>query len=149
MDRAEIHRTRRHLPHWERVGSTYFITFRVKRGELSGDERRIVFDHVRSGDPGFYALSALVVMPDHVHLLARPREGVDLSRMMKGIKGVAARLVNQHRGTRGVVWQDESYDRIMRDVEEAINKARYIYENPVRAGLVEVAGLYPYGFLSL
>ena len=78
---------RRNLPHWSREGSTYFITFRLRTAELTMDERAIVLAHLRSGGPRFYKLIAAVVMPDHVHALAAPNEGVGLSRMMKGIKG--------------------------------------------------------------
>jgi hypothetical protein len=34
------------------------------------------------------------------------------------------------------VWQDESYDRIIRDDQELEEKLLYMYNNPVKAGLV-------------
>ena len=45
---------------------------------------------------------------------------------------------------RGRLWQDGYYDRILRDDEQTIVVARYILENPVRAGLVEGFDEYPY-----
>lgn len=137
MPGPKLHRMKRHLPHWELDGSTYFITFRLKTGALTPAERRLAFDHVMRGDGRFYVLFALVVMPDHVHLLARPNEAVDLTRMMKGIKGVTAKLINESRRVSGPVWLGESYDRIIRDEAEAIEKQNYIVQNPVRAGIVE------------
>ena len=135
---------RRHLPHWDLPGSTYFITFRVDSGQMSEQEQQLVFDHIVTGDDTFYDLIAAVVMPDHVHLIIRPRDGYSLSRVMKGIKGVSARQVNNARSVQGAFWQDEYHDRILRSEEEVIEKARYLLENPTRAGLVNSGESYPF-----
>jgi putative transposase len=129
-------RRRRNLPHWTLDGSTYYVTFRTLSGTLSDEERRLVLEHVRSGDDKFYQLAAAVVMPDHVHLLLHPMPAYDLSRIMKGIKGVSAHKINQLRGTTGTIWQDESWDRIVRDAVEFDEKLQYMADNPVKAGLV-------------
>jgi len=126
---------RRKLPHWHLGGSTYYITFRIKNGELDAQDRRIVLEHVLSGNKRFYQLIAMVIMPDHAHLLLNPLEGMDLSRIMKGIKGVSAKRINERRGSSGSVWQDESWDRIMRDQQELDEKLRYMLNNPVKNGL--------------
>lgn len=145
-DELKVHR--RNLPHWYYKGSTYFITFRVLIGELTPTERLIVLNHLRSGDPKFYKLFAAVVMPDHVHCIVAPNSGVDLSRMAKGMKGVSAKLVNESRGVRGSLWQDESFDRLLRDRDEFLEKLNYLCENPVRKGLVEQSEDYPFLFLA-
>jgi REP element-mobilizing transposase RayT len=74
-------------------------------------------------------------MPDHVHLLLRPKKEYSLSRVMRGIKGVSAHKVNQHRGTKERVWQNESFDRIVRDGIEFDQKLKYMYNNPLKKGL--------------
>ena len=145
----KLNKSRRWLPHWELSGATYFVTFRLLRGELSDSERQIVLNHLIEGIDKFYSLDIAVVMPDHCHLLIRPRPSFDLPRVMKGIKGVSARLINQSRGTSGTVWQDESQDRIIRDEKEGLEKARYILENPVRAGLVDKASDYLYVYRGI
>ena len=86
-------------------------------------------------------------MPDHAHLLLTPREVYSLSRIMKGIKGASARQVNLRRtdtnvhstkrGTSGSIWQDESFDRIVRDQSELNEKLSYMLNNPVKRGLTE------------
>ena len=133
----KLNKSRRRLPHWELNGATYFVTFRLLQGVLSDKECQMMLDHLIDGDGVFYSLPVAVVMPDHCHLLIRPKPDSDLARVMKGIKGVSARLINQSRGTTGSIWQDESQDRIMRDEDEAIQKAQYIFDNPRRAGLVD------------
>ena len=81
-------------------------------------------------------------MPDHVHLLLKPEElepglWVDLSNIMKGIKGATARKINLALGTTGTVWQKETFDRLIRDEEELYQKWNYMFWNPKFAGLVE------------
>jgi REP element-mobilizing transposase RayT len=76
-------------------------------------------------------------MPDHVHMLLCPSPGTPLNRVMKGIKGVTARKLNKQRGTRGAMWQDEYYDRIVRDNDEFVGKLQYMFHNPLGYGLVE------------
>jgi putative transposase len=137
MSEPNLRIKQRRLPHWTLAGSTYFVTFRVNRTTLSQVERQIVVRHVCSGHRKFYNLAAAVVMPDHAHLIFMPQGGFTLSRILKGIKGVSAHQVNSYRGTRGSVWQDESWDRILRDAAEFEEKLQYMIDNPVKAGLVQ------------
>jgi len=65
----------------------------------------------------------------------QPNEGIELARAMKGIKGVSARKINQSRGTSGHVWQDEYWDRIVRDDNELQEKMHYMFNNPIKKGL--------------
>ncbi len=129
--------TRRHLPHWTTEGATYFVTMRLRTVPLTRGEIQLVLEHILSGNGRFYDLDAVVVMPDHVHLLLLPKPGYTLSGVMKGIKGTTARRLNQSRRRHGTVWQDESFDRIVRDEKEFKEKLGYMYLNPVKAGLTD------------
>ena len=137
------------LPHWQFGGSTYFITFRSARGVLPGTALDSLRDHLRDGHGTQYDLDFAVLMPDHVHLLLRPREitegaWVDLGDVMQKIKGGSARKINIALGTTGTVWQKESYDRIVRDSAEYEKHWNYMFWNPRIAGLVEDPDAYPY-----
>lgn len=134
---SHIHVTRRHLPHWTAEGATYFITFRTKGGFLTVQEQVLALEHFKQGDKVFYTLIAVIVMPDHVHVLLTPRIHYGLSRVMKGLKGVAAHKINALRGSRRRVWQDESYDRIVRNNKELRRFFRYMLNNPLKKGLCE------------
>jgi hypothetical protein len=59
-----------------------------------------------------------------------------LAQIMSGLKGSAAHAINKALGRRGPVWQDESFDHVLRSDESAVSKVEYICENPVRRGLV-------------
>ncbi len=104
------------------------------------EERRIAFEACRRFHRDRYIIYALVVMPDHVHMLIRPLPSGDdvfwhLGKLLGGMKGFSAREINARRDRKGAVWQDESYDRILRE-GEFTEKWQYIRLNPVRAGLV-------------
>jgi len=129
--------TRRKLPHWTLKGSTYFVTFRIVQGELSKEEQKLVLEHIRKDNEKFYTLIAVVVMPDHAHLLFTPREKYKLSRILKGIKGTTARQINSKRGTSGSIWLNESFDRIIRDQKELDEKLNYMLYNPLKKNLVD------------
>lgn len=101
MQEPRLTINRRRLPHWFLPGSTYYVTFRLAAGELLAEERRLVLEHIKAGHGRFYELAAATVMPDHVHLLFKPTGDITLSRIMKGIKGVSARLLNERRNTKG------------------------------------------------
>ncbi len=143
---------RRHLPHWEQPGAVYYITFAVADGVSvclsDAPAVDILVEALHHDDGRRYELRAYVVMPDHVHMILMPlRRGkgtVPLSEIMKALKGATAHRMNAALGRRGRLWQDESYDRIIRDAKEHRQKLRYIQNNPVRAGLVDRADEWPW-----
>jgi len=145
MSEKPISRKRRSLPHWTLEGTVYFITFRLAHGTLDHHERSVVLDHLRSGNLKFYNLAGAVIMPDHVHLLLKPIPPYNLSQIMKGIKGVSSHKINTLRQTTGTVWQIESWDRIVRDADDFMEKLTYMADNPVKSELVRQVEEYPFG----
>jgi len=89
--------------------------------------------HYRKGSD--YELHLFVVMANHVHLLITP--AIDVSLLTKSLKRFTAKEGNRMLGLTGhPFWQDESYDRLVRNEDEFRRIARYIEMNPVKAGLV-------------
>jgi REP element-mobilizing transposase RayT len=83
---------------------------------------------------GEYELHGYVIMPNHVHILITPLR--ELPAIMQSLKGHTAREANKILGLTGhPFWQDESYDRFVRNEQEFGKIASYIEMNPVRAGL--------------
>ena len=80
---------------------------------------------------------AFVIMPDHLHWLMQLREGYALSDVVHFVKSDSARLVNRLRKGWGSVWQKGFHDRAIRREELLQVHARYIVNNPVRAGIVD------------
>ena len=133
--------TRRNLPHIQRPEATYFVTFRLRKGQLAPAERDIVLSACTYWHGSKMTLHCAVVMPDHVHLLLTPHEAapgrwVPLGDILHSIKRYTARQINKSRKRRGSLWMDETFDRLVRDQREFIEKWDYIEHNPVTAGLV-------------
>jgi len=88
---------------------------------------------------------AWVLMPDHLHWLFRLGSQCNLGDAMKLFKARSAHQTNRVLGRSGRVWQRAFYDHGVRRDEDLVATARYIVANPIRAGLVERAGMYPFG----
>jgi REP element-mobilizing transposase RayT len=87
------------------------------------------------------AIHAVVIMPDHVHLLLTALRDADghlysLVEILQAIKSASAHSLNRVLRHSGPVWQEESFDHVLRSVESFEEKVEYIRQNPVRAGLV-------------
>jgi type I restriction enzyme R subunit len=83
-----------------------------------------------------------VIMPNHVHLLVLPTPGNELESVMKRIKGASAVECNRLLQRSGTFWQAESYDHIVRSLEQLHAYRRYVAENPTKAGIA----LHPLAF---
>jgi REP element-mobilizing transposase RayT len=94
-------------------------------------------------------LYAAVVMPDHVHLLLSPRRDRDgwpfpLVDILQCVKSATAHRINRLLHVSGPVWEEESFDHVLRSSESLKEKCEYIRQNPVRRGLVQKAEDYPW-----
>jgi REP element-mobilizing transposase RayT len=125
---------RRKLPHWRQEQATYFVTWRLARGqrELDGSERDLVSAAIRKFDGQRYELAAYVVMDDHVHVLLIPLPPFELGAILHSCKLFTARQMRHEHKRFGQVWQDEYFDRIMRGDHEFRQKAEYLVGNPTR-----------------
>ena len=123
---------RRHLPHWRQDHATYFVTWRLARGEpeLDSSERDLVMAAIRKFDGQRYELSAFVVMDDHVHVLLAPLPPHEVRAILHSWKSFTARQMQREHKKLGPVWQNEYFDRIVRDDHEFLQKAAYIAGNP-------------------
>ncbi len=85
---------------------------------------------------------AWVVMPDHMHVLIELGEIEPLSLVVQRIKSLIAAGINQERNKRQPVWQRGYFDHAIRTNEDVHSAARYIINNPIRAGLAMNIGDY-------
>jgi REP element-mobilizing transposase RayT len=99
---------------------------------------QVVYDAVVYGQDQLhlYDLCAWVIMLNHLHLLINPQ--ADLARITQSIKGYTARQANILLNRTGLpFWQQESYDRWVRERAGREKVVRYIENNPVAAGLAK------------
>ena len=132
---------RRNLPHMEKPGATYYVSFSTRREFILPEEARtLVFDHCLFENGRRVHMHAFVVMPDHVHMLFTPlldeqEDPYSLAEIMNGIKGASSHSVNNLLRRKGKLWEPESFDRITRSDGDFEFRLLYIVENPIAAGL--------------
>ncbi len=83
-----------------------------------------------------YELDCYAVMPNHAHAIIRPLTAEHpLEEILGSWKKHSSRRINRELRQTGDLWQEESYDRIIRDEEHLWRAIQYIGSNPDKAGL--------------
>ena len=123
--------------------ASIFLPGAVKKGRFFPPRNEPLLWSRYYWDGRKWTLYAAVIMPDHVHALVQPLAlpecaGVyDLAEIIHSVKSFSVHQINRLRGSRGSLWQDERYDRIIRDEEEFLGKWQYIMNNPLKNELVQ------------
>jgi putative transposase len=96
-------------------------------------------------DGSRYRLHAWTIMPNHVHVLISGVAGVTLGSIVSSWKRFTAREANRQLGRNGAFWQDDYWDRFIRNEEHFFATIDYIDQNPVKAGLADQPRLWSWG----
>ncbi|MGC8731487.1 MAG: REP-associated tyrosine transposase, partial [Halothiobacillaceae bacterium] len=145
-----VAKSRRKLPHWEKEGACYFVTYRTQEGIVLPDRaREVVLENWKHWSGRRYDLWQAVVMPDHVHLLLSPLPKDDgsywtLAEILHTAKSYTANEINRLLGRQGPLWQDERFDHIVRSPASFEEKWHYIRQNPCKRGLASSPDEYPW-----
>lgn len=126
---------------------------------------KLVVDALHFRDGQVYRLDAYCVMSNHVHAVFAPfltaeelreillpeglrfiSEHPPLDRIMQSLKGYTAWQCNRALARKGVFWQQESYDHVVRDDAEFDRIVKYVLQNPVKAGLVKDWQEWPWNY---
>jgi putative transposase len=83
---------------------------------------------------------AYCFMPDHLHLLVQSTGSHSLIGFVKEFKQRTAYQFKRASGRR--LWQKSYHDHFMRDEDDLLSAAWYVFRNPVRAGIVARAEEY-------
>jgi REP element-mobilizing transposase RayT len=169
------YRYQRRLPHLQRADADLFVTFCTARYQLPNSARDLVLAHLlreanvatpdvahahvaRAPSPASCPnprihLHAAVIMPDHVHMLLQPLHDRDgwpypLVDILQSLKSATAHRINKLLHHSGPVWQDESFDHVLRSDESLKQKCEHLQQNPVRRGLVNRPDDYPWLWLN-
>lgn len=97
----------------------------------------LVEDALFYHDADRYHLLAWVIMPNHVHALIEVIQGYSLQQIVHSWKSFTAHKINAMLNRTGKCWQEDYYDRFIRDEVHYKNVVNYIHLNPVKAGLVK------------
>lgn len=94
-------------------------------------------------------IHAHCLMPNHFHLVIEPWEDGALSAYMQWLTGCYACYLRERTGTvgHGHVFQRRFWSTSISDDVHLVTVIRYVEANPVRAGLVSQAELWPWSSL--
>ncbi|MGH7852916.1 MAG: transposase [Candidatus Binatia bacterium] len=82
-----------------------------------------------------YVMESFIVMPNHVHTLFRLIEPHRLETVVKSWKGFTARAINRRLNKHGRLWQEDYWDRMIRNESHFLKCRDYIHTNPNKARL--------------
>jgi putative transposase len=137
---------------------------------LSDSAKDVVLSSFHFHNNKKYHLRACVVMDDHAHCIlqpveiknnsqarrlvppgtpVQPHEYHSLAQITHSIKSYSSNRIHKLLNRKGRIWQDENYDRIIRDEKEYLEKMNYITNNPVKAGFVEASENYKWLFVAV
>ncbi len=137
---------RRKLPHdipsWVVEGAHHFITINCRqRGVNTLCHRNIATalfaEARRCEDAGHWYLWLMLLMPDHIHLIAT----FDL---LRGIRKTIAQWKRFQATHYGIQWQPNFFEHRLRNQDEFDEKTHYIRMNAVRQELILTAEDWPY-----
>jgi putative transposase len=98
-----------------------------------------------------YIIEAIVILPEHIHMIIRPKIPTEYSKIIRHIKrsfvyGLDQEVKDQgkaelsnskyHRGHAGI-WQERFYEHTIRDEKDWLEKMEYIKYNPIKHNYVE------------
>ncbi len=129
---------------------TFFVTTKTSMGRAllqSEQNASLLVDVLRShAREGKFKVHDFVVMPDHVHLLITLSGQLTIEKAMQLIKGGFSYRVKKEHGYAGEVWQRGFWELRVKDQESFARHREYIAQNPVRRGLVDTPGEFPFCF---
>ena len=135
----------KHLPYTgrQRYSLTYCTDWKRKWFENGEAVQLVLSQFLRVATNEGFAVLVYCFMPDHVHLLVEGlREDSDARKFITKSKQCSAHAYAASFGAR--LWQPFGFEHVLRDDEKLQVAARYIIENPVRAGLAKTVMEYPF-----
>jgi len=105
-----------------------------------------------------YHIDAIVVLPDHLHMIMTPKISTEYSQIISSIKrsfvygldiqtkeeAKAEISSSKYRRSHAGIWQERFYEHTIRDAKDWLEKMEYIQYNPVKHGLVDGANDWEY-----
>ena len=132
------------IPVWLRWEQSviYFVTLCVagRQRVLANEETLAALRRLTSRLQHWTVIAAMI-MPDHLHVIATPTGDRDCK--VGNLSAALKRWLRQELNAKWT-WQSGSFDRLLRSTESLRSKWLYLYENPMRAGLVADPDDWPY-----
>jgi len=153
------------MPNYKRRfqnGYTYFLTIvthtrnpiLIKNIELLRESFR------QSKKNHIYTIDAIVILPDHIHMLITPKTTTDYPKIVSSIKTYFSKncdkkyyahleqSISRHKNRYKPIWQKKYYEHTIKDEKDLYFHLNYIEQNLVKHQLVEKASDWKYSSFS-
>jgi putative transposase len=108
------------------------------------DDRKIYLERLACYSRSFrFDIQAYCLMNNHIHVIGIPRFEDSISRTVQVIQAIHTKHINKCHGWSGNLWQ-QHHSALPMDISHFWNALRYVEQNPVRAGILEICEDYPY-----
>jgi REP element-mobilizing transposase RayT len=127
----------------------FFLTLRFVHS-LNSEFIKTLFEILpKLFDESSYACDILVIMPDHLHLIAHKEteSAESLGDLVCRLKSKSLYLLKKGKIVSSSFWQRGYYEHVIRNERDFQEKTKYVMNNPVNAGLVD--SWEEYIFLSM
>ncbi len=119
----------------------YHVTARANRKEFIFEQdiiKKMFIDILKDAKKKFgFKIKNFCIMSNHIHLIIKPLNKQDLSKIMQWLLSVFAVRFNKFYGYCGHVWYDRFKSSIIKTFTYYKSAYEYINNNPVKAGLVD------------
>ncbi len=136
------------LPRLSLPGLPHHIIQRGNNRQLifktSADYQRMLVILQEQASKFQVAVHAYVLMDNHFHLLVTPQTEAGLSPMMQAVGRSYVRYFNDCYQRTGTLWDGRYRSTVIEAQRYLLPCMAYMDLNPVRAGLVTLAGQYPW-----
>jgi REP element-mobilizing transposase RayT len=95
----------------------------------------LVRDNLLYFDNNRYLLWSWCLMPNHVHAVVQPKNGLELESILHSWKSYTGHQMNRLLARSGARWEPESFDHLIRNERSFLWCVEYAYRNPETAGL--------------
>jgi putative transposase len=132
--------------------SYYLTVVTENRRPILIDNIELLRDSFRRSKKRYdYVIDAIVILPDHMHMIITPKNPKDYSKIIALIKrsftyGLDMKTkeeskfnlsASNYRRNLSGVWQKRFYEHTIRDEKDYAKTLDYIYTNPIKHGLVD------------
>jgi len=128
-------------------GYSYYITMVThRRNPLLIDHIELLRESFRESKCYFrYSIDAIVVLPDHIHMIITPDNVHDYPKIIKAIKYNFSRHFNlqeeqsysRYERRMKPIWQKRYYEHTIRDERDYLRCLEYIQNNPLKHQYIE------------
>ncbi len=137
-------------------GYSYYITMVThKRNPILVDNIEALRESFHESKRYYhYSIDAIVVLPDHLHMIITPKKAKDYPKIVRAIKyNFSIKIIHneeqstaRHKKGMNPVWQKRYYEHTIRDEKDYLRCLEYIQNNPMNHGLVDDSKDWEYMF---